>query len=70
VVSNGGGAVPSDSAALSVLPAPGINMIPPISIVGDIGATYRLDYVNAIGSTNAWVAVATITLTNSPPRAE
>jgi len=66
VVSNGGGAVPSSLAALSVLPALGINMIPAITLIGDIGATYRLEYVNAIGPTNSWVTVATITITNSP----
>jgi hypothetical protein len=26
----------------------------------------RIDYINAIGPTDAWVTLATVTLTNSP----
>jgi hypothetical protein len=57
-------AVVSQNDASSVLPAVNINMVPAISLAGDLGATYRIDYLNAIGSTNTWNALGTITVTN------
>jgi hypothetical protein len=37
----------------------------PITLPGDIGSSWRIDYVNDLGSTNNWVTLATVTLTNT-----
>jgi hypothetical protein len=66
VTSGTGASVTSRPAALSVLPALDINLVPAITLRGEVGWTYRLDYVNALGPTNAWNTLATITLTNNP----
>jgi hypothetical protein len=39
--------------------------VPAITITGSIGDTVRLDCINAIGPTDAWVTLDTITLTNT-----
>jgi uncharacterized repeat protein (TIGR03803 family) len=36
-----------------------------ISVTGAIGNSVRIDYINAIGPTNAWVTLTTVTLTNT-----
>ena len=42
-------------------------MVPAISLNGLLpNATYHIEYMNAIGPTNAWSILASITLTNSP----
>jgi hypothetical protein len=41
-------------------------MVPAITLPGNPGDTVRLDYINAIGPTNAWVTLDTVTLTNTP----
>jgi alpha-tubulin suppressor-like RCC1 family protein len=66
IVSNPAGETSSPSAFLNILPSLGINMIPAVSLTGDIGSTYELDYINAIAATNMWVSLGNITLTNSP----
>ena len=66
MASNYLGSTMSQSASLSVLPALTINIVPAISVYGGIGSSYSIQYVNVIGPTNAWVTLATITLTNSP----
>lgn len=65
-VSNALGTVTSDSVYLDLIPAIDVNMVPAITLKGSIGSSVRIDYLNAIGPTNAWTALATITLTNSP----
>jgi NHL repeat len=37
-----------------------------IALTGALGKSVRIDYINAVGPTDAWVALATVTLTNSP----
>lgn len=65
-VGNTAGITLSQPAFLNILPALKIDMVPAISLIGAVGLTYRLDYVNAVGSTTNWITLATITLTNSP----
>jgi len=66
VVSNLNGSVTSDPAMLSVLPGLGIDMVPRISLAGEVGLTYRLEYVNSMGPTGAWNTLTTISITNNP----
>jgi len=40
-------------------------MVPAITLTGNIGDSLRLDYINQIGPTNAWVTLATVTLSNT-----
>jgi Ig-like domain-containing protein len=42
-----------------------LHMVPAITLTGSIGNSVRLDYINQFGPTDAWVTLATITLTNS-----
>ncbi|SPE62365.1 conserved exported hypothetical protein [Verrucomicrobia bacterium] len=41
------------------------SMVPAITLTGNIADQLRLDAINQFGPTNAWVALATITLTNT-----
>jgi len=36
-----------------------------IPLTGPVGSSVRVDYINEFGPTNAWVTLATVTLTNS-----
>jgi hypothetical protein len=63
IASNLAGAVFSQPATLTVAPIRGIVM--PITLSGDIGSSWRIDYVNDLGSTNNWVTLAMVTLTNT-----
>jgi hypothetical protein len=65
VVTNIAGSATSDRAFLNVTTVLGVSVVPAISLVGDVGDTLRLDYINAIGPTNAWIPLATITMTNT-----
>jgi uncharacterized delta-60 repeat protein len=50
----------------SVLPSLNLPyMVPAITLAGNVGDSLRLDYINAIGPTNAWVTLDTVTLTNT-----
>ena len=42
-----------------------ISMVPAITVTGNIGNSVRLDYINAIGPTNAWITLGSVTLTNT-----
>ena len=42
-----------------------ISIVPAITLTGNIGNSLRLDYINAIGPTNAWATLNTVTLTNT-----
>ena len=53
------------SGTPSVVPSLNLNFVPAITLTGDIGSKVRLDYINAIGPTDAWVTLDTITLTNT-----
>jgi Immunoglobulin domain len=66
VVSNLVGATTSQPVFVNVLPGLNINMVPAITMFGEVGRTYRLDYINVVGPTNDWRTVATVTLANNP----
>jgi hypothetical protein len=51
------------SSVVPSLNLPG--MIPAITLTGNVGGLLRLDYINAIGPTDAWVMLETVTLTNT-----
>ena len=46
-------------------PAMALNFVNGITLIGNVGSNLRLDYINAIGLTNAWVTIETVTLTNT-----
>ncbi len=48
-----------------VIPSLDLHMIPAITLTGNIGDSWRLDYINQFGPIDAWVAVDTVTLTNT-----
>jgi hypothetical protein len=52
-------AAPGTSSAL------GVNMVPALTLNGAIGDALRLDYINAMGPTDAWETLGTVTLTNT-----
>jgi hypothetical protein len=64
-VTNAQGAATSQPVTLSVTPVVKISMVPAISLTGAVGASFRIDYINARGPTNAWTTLATVTLTNT-----
>ena len=37
----------------------------PIKLAGDVGSSWRIDYVNDLGPTNNWTTLAIVTLTNT-----
>jgi hypothetical protein len=50
----------------SVIPSLSLLAIAPaITLTGTIGHSVRLDYINQFGPTDAWVTLATVTLTNT-----
>jgi hypothetical protein len=66
IASNSVGSATSSAAFVSVIPALAVNIVPAITITGGVGTTYELDYINQFGATNAWLPLATLTLTNNP----
>lgn len=65
VVTNSLGATSSQPVTLSVTPTANIFLVPAIRLAGTPGDLIRIDYINAVGPTNDWTSLATITLTNS-----
>jgi hypothetical protein len=65
VITNAFGSTTSSPANLNVFVALDINIVPAISLQGAEGLTYRLDYINEVGPTNAWVPLTTVTISNS-----
>ena len=65
VVTNSLGSTTSRPAVLNVFTALDLNMVPAIALRGGEGLTYHLDYINALGPTNAWITLATVVITNS-----
>jgi hypothetical protein len=51
--------VPSERPALDV------GMATEVTLTGAVGSKLRVDYINQIGPTNAWVALDTVTLSNT-----
>ncbi len=65
VVSIPGESETSQPVNLTVAPFLNVNMAPVITLSGGVGWTYRIEYMNSVGPTNAWAELATVTLTNS-----
>ena len=53
------------SGTPGVAPSLNLNFVPAIALTGNVGGSLRLDCINAIGPTNAWVTLETVTLTNT-----
>jgi hypothetical protein len=53
------------STAASEPPTLNIYMIPAFSLTGQTGNSIRVDYINKFGPIDAWVTLATVSLTNS-----
>jgi uncharacterized delta-60 repeat protein len=49
----------------AIRPSLSLNFVPAITLTGNIGEVLRLNYINQIGPTDAWVNLATVTLTNT-----
>lgn len=43
-----------------------MSMATEIPLSGPIGSSVRVDHINQVGPTNAWVTLDTVVLTNSP----
>jgi hypothetical protein len=65
-VINNKGSVMSDPIVLSVIPSLDVKMVPGILLKGGIGDTFRIDYIRAVGPTNAWMTLDTVTMTKNP----
>jgi hypothetical protein len=66
VVTNPVGSVTSAPALLSVAPVLTVQAAPVVYMTAGVGFTYSLQYINEVGPTNAWVTLATLTITNNP----
>ena len=53
------------SGTPGVVPSLDLHIIPAITLTGNVGDSVRLDYINQFGPTDAWVTLATVTLTNT-----
>jgi hypothetical protein len=53
------------TGALGVMPSLDLHMVPAITLTGGIGSSVRVDYINQFGPIDAWVTLATVTLTNT-----
>ena len=53
------------SGKTGTAPTMGMNFVAAITLTGNVGSNLRLDYINAVGPTNAWVTLDTVTLTNA-----
>ncbi len=49
----------------SVAPSLNLNFVPAITLTGSVGSVWRVDGINSPGPIDAWVALATVTLTNT-----
>jgi hypothetical protein len=49
----------------SVAPTLDLYMVPALTLTGPVGSSVRVDYINQFGFTDAWVTLATVTLTNT-----
>ena len=49
----------------SVAPALDLHLVPALTLTGTVGSAVRVDYINQFGPTDAWVTLATVTLTNT-----
>lgn len=51
--------------AASLLPSLDLHIVPALTLTGSVGSTLRIEGINAIGPTDAWFTLATVTLTNT-----
>jgi hypothetical protein len=49
----------------SVAPALDLHLVPALTLTGTVGSSLRVDCINQFGPTDAWVTLATVTLTNT-----
>jgi hypothetical protein len=49
----------------SIIPTLSLYMVPAITLTGPVGSSVRVDYINQFGPIDAWVALDTMTLTNT-----
>ena len=54
------------TSALSPPSTLDLHMVPAITLTGSIGSSVRLDYINQFGPTDAWITLATASLTENP----
>jgi hypothetical protein len=52
--------------APSARPVLDMSMATELPLTGAVGSSVQIDYINQFGPTDAWVRLATVTLTNSP----
>ncbi len=66
-VSDPAGTTSSDPADLTVRPSLDIHLVPALSLVGNIGSSYAIQYVNSVGPANAdWTTLEVVQLVSSP----
>lgn len=53
------------SGPFSVIPSLDLHMVPVITLTENVGDNLRLDYINVIGPTDAWMRLDTVTLTKT-----
>jgi hypothetical protein len=53
------------SGTPGIVPSLNLNFVPAITLTGNFDDKLRLDYINQIGPTDAWVTLDTVTLTNT-----
>jgi hypothetical protein len=63
-VSNAQSTATSQEVTLSVIPSLDIVTAPAIKVNGEIGSTYRIDYLPQATTTGDWTPLTTVTLTN------
>lgn len=67
VVTNSAGSTQSQSTFIEVLPyLTGLDMVPRIALVGEIGYIYYIQYITPPAPTNAWQAITEVMITNQP----
>jgi Immunoglobulin domain len=53
------------AGGLGVIPTLDLKMVPALTLTGSVGSSVRVDYINQFGPIDAWVALGTVTLTNT-----
>jgi hypothetical protein len=48
-----------------VIPSLDLHLVPAITLTGNIGDSIRVDAINRLGPTDAWVTLDKVTLTNT-----
>ncbi|HEY5909463.1 MAG TPA: choice-of-anchor tandem repeat GloVer-containing protein [Verrucomicrobiae bacterium] len=48
-----------------IVPSLAVHLIPAIKLTGAIGSSVRIDYINQVGPIDAWLPLATVTLTDT-----